>query len=71
MWEELAGVASWWGVPWVIGGDFNVVRFPSERLARRILLQLCMGSLILSVLVGCGIFSWKGVSLLGQIIGKM
>ncbi len=19
MWEELAGVASWWGVPWVIG----------------------------------------------------
>uniref|UniRef100_A0A2N9II99 Uncharacterized protein n=1 Tax=Fagus sylvatica TaxID=28930 RepID=A0A2N9II99_FAGSY len=31
MWEELAGVASWWGVPWVIGGDFNVVRFPSER----------------------------------------
>jgi hypothetical protein len=32
MWEELAGVASWWGVPWVIGGDFNVVRFPSERL---------------------------------------
>uniref|UniRef100_A0A2N9GXK7 Reverse transcriptase domain-containing protein n=1 Tax=Fagus sylvatica TaxID=28930 RepID=A0A2N9GXK7_FAGSY len=32
MWEELAGVASWWGVPWVVGGDFNVVRFPSERL---------------------------------------
>ena len=32
MWEELADVASWWGVPWVIGGDFNAVRFPSERL---------------------------------------
>jgi endonuclease/exonuclease/phosphatase family metal-dependent hydrolase len=32
MWEELAGVASWWGVPCVIGGDFNAVRFPSERL---------------------------------------
>jgi endonuclease/exonuclease/phosphatase family metal-dependent hydrolase len=32
MWEELAGVASWWGVPWVTGGDFNAVRFPSERL---------------------------------------
>jgi hypothetical protein len=32
MWEELAGVASWWGVLWVVGGDFNVVRFPSERL---------------------------------------
>jgi exonuclease III len=27
LWEELAGVRSWWGVPWCIGGDFNVVRF--------------------------------------------
>ena len=32
LWEELAGVHSWWGVPWCIGGDFNVVRFPSEKL---------------------------------------
>ena len=32
MWEELAGVASWWGVPWVVGGDFNAVRFPSDHL---------------------------------------
>ena len=32
LWEELARVRSWWGVPWCIGGDFNVVRFPSEKL---------------------------------------
>jgi hypothetical protein len=32
MWEELAGVAGWWGTPWCLGGDFNVVRFPTERL---------------------------------------
>jgi hypothetical protein len=32
LWEELAGVRSWWGVSWCIGGDFNVVRFPSEKL---------------------------------------
>ncbi|KAG2684095.1 hypothetical protein I3760_10G062500 [Carya illinoinensis] len=31
LWDELAGIASWWEVPWCIGGDFNVTRFPSER----------------------------------------
>jgi hypothetical protein len=31
LWEELAGVMSWWNLPWCIGGDFNVTRFPSER----------------------------------------
>uniref|UniRef100_A0A2N9IY01 Reverse transcriptase domain-containing protein n=1 Tax=Fagus sylvatica TaxID=28930 RepID=A0A2N9IY01_FAGSY len=32
LWEELAGFHSWWGVLWCIGGDFNVVRFPNEKL---------------------------------------
>jgi hypothetical protein len=32
MWDELAGIRSWWGLPWCVGGDFNVVRFSSERL---------------------------------------
>uniref|UniRef100_A0A2N9H040 Uncharacterized protein n=1 Tax=Fagus sylvatica TaxID=28930 RepID=A0A2N9H040_FAGSY len=32
MWDELAGMRSWWEVPWVLGGDFNVVHFPSERV---------------------------------------
>jgi hypothetical protein len=31
LWEELADLISWWDVPWCIGGDFNVVRFPSEK----------------------------------------
>ncbi|KAG2689058.1 hypothetical protein I3760_09G122900 [Carya illinoinensis] len=31
LWEELAGVYRWWELPWCIDGDFNVVRFPSER----------------------------------------
>ena len=30
-WEELAGLMSMWETPWCIGGDFNIVRFPSER----------------------------------------
>jgi hypothetical protein len=32
MWDELAGLASWWGIPWCVGGDFNVIRFPTEKL---------------------------------------
>ncbi|KAK4607051.1 hypothetical protein RGQ29_001035 [Quercus rubra] len=31
LWEELCGLRNWWDVPWCVGGDFNVVRFPSER----------------------------------------
>ena len=32
MWDELVGVRCWWDVPWCLGGDFNVVRFPLERV---------------------------------------
>ena len=23
---------SWWDAPWIVGGDFNIVRYPSERV---------------------------------------
>ena len=32
MWEKLTGLISWWEVPWCLGSDFNIIRFPSERL---------------------------------------
>jgi exonuclease III len=35
LWDELAGLMSCWDLPWCIGGDFNVVRFPSERSGGR------------------------------------
>lgn len=32
LWDELVGVRTLWDLSWYIGGDFNVTRFPSERL---------------------------------------
>ena len=32
MWDELTRIRSWWDVPWCLGDDFNVVRFPSEKV---------------------------------------
>jgi hypothetical protein len=32
LWDEVAIIKSWWDAPWVGGGgDFNVVRFPTEK----------------------------------------
>ena len=31
MWDELVGIQQLWEVPWCYIGDFNIVRFPSER----------------------------------------
>ena len=28
---ELTSIVSLWNKPWVIGGDFNVIRFPNEK----------------------------------------
>ena len=31
-WEELGVVQGLWEGPWCVGGDFNTVRFPNERM---------------------------------------
>ena len=35
LWDKLASLMSWWNLPWCIRGDFNVIRFPSERFGGR------------------------------------
>ena len=32
MWEKLIWLISWRDLPWCLGGDFNIIRFPSKRL---------------------------------------
>lgn len=32
LWDELAGVFSWWNLLWCIGGDFDFTRFPGQWL---------------------------------------
>lgn len=33
-WVELKGLKDKWSGPWVVGGDFNVIRFISEKRPR-------------------------------------
>ena len=47
LWAELSEVRHQWSQPWCIFGDFNVVRFPSERGAMFELLLLWWNFLIL------------------------
>ena len=32
LWDELVGIMNLWEVAWCIGGDFNAIRYPSERV---------------------------------------
>ena len=43
MCDELSGIASWWDTPWWVGGDFNVIRFPTERLGEFSEFIFCLG----------------------------
>lgn len=37
MGAELSGLIGRWDVPWCVGADFNVIRFPTDRLGARLL----------------------------------
>ena len=71
LYEELCGLNSWWSVPWCVGGNFNVVRFPFERLGSNSFTS-ARGSFPtsfwnkVSLICHC-----KGVLLLGKILEKL
>ena len=66
LWEELAGLLSWWDAPWCIGGDFNVIQFPSEK-SRRAVLSPAMNEFsdfiakmgLLDLPLEGGLFTWS------------
>ena len=68
---EAGGLIRRWDVPWCIGGDFNVTRFPSERLGAA---SISIAMEEFSVFVFCKVF-WilpfrVGISL-GLVIGLL
>ena len=66
LWEELVGLNSWWNVPWCVGGDFNVVRFSSERsgstsftAAMREFSSFISEQGLIDILLQGGFFTWS------------
>jgi hypothetical protein len=65
-WEEFTCLLSWWNLLWCIRGDFNVTRFPSERLGE---IFLCLAMVefsdiifdqgLMAILLVEGYFTWS------------
>lgn len=37
LWKELGAVRNVWAKPWVVGGNFNVIRFLHEKSPKRVM----------------------------------
>ena len=69
LWDELRSIRQKWGLPWCVFGDFNVVRFPSERLGCSRLSPHMMDfsnfieeSHLVDLPLGGGQYTWSGGS---------
>ena len=67
LWDELGAIRGLWGDPWCIGGDFNIITFPSERNREgRLSGSMRRFSQVLDDLelkdlpLQGGLFTWKG-----------
>jgi hypothetical protein len=66
LWEELRGLMDRWEVTWCMGGDFNAIRFPSERLgsvryvaSMEAFSQFIFDKGLLDIPMMGGLFSWS------------
>ena len=74
MWEELTGLISWWDLPWCLGGDFNIISFPSERLGIASFSWAMFGfsdfiSLhgLMDISMAGGLYTWSNSSLASRL----
>jgi hypothetical protein len=67
LWDELAGLMSWWNLPWCIGGTStsptSLVRDPEL-----LVVWVCQILLISFMIRGCWIYHLLGVFLLGHLL---
>jgi hypothetical protein len=66
LWNEMAGLMSWWDRSWCFEGDFNVVRFSSERsgvgafsAAMEELSEFIHGQSLVDISLQGGQFTWS------------
>ena len=74
MWEELIGLITWWDLPWCLGGDFNIICFPSERLGAASYSRAMYGfsdfiSLhgLMDIPMAGGLYTWSNSSLASHL----
>ena len=73
LWEGLIRIHSRWNIAWCVFGDFNIIRYSSERFGCRLSVRLCLRFQISLRLITLWIYHLKGLlspglEIRGQIV---